>query len=95
VGAVLEPLSEEYDIVVVDSSPVLPVADALQIGQNVDGVLLSVLFHVTRLNNLYAAWQRLQELAIPTLGAVVSGVDGSLYGSSYNYPYPRKPKVQA
>ena len=48
---------QQFDIVVVDSSPVLPVADALLIGQQVDAVVLSALCQVSRLNNLFAAWQ--------------------------------------
>src|SRR5262249_30749049 len=70
----LEPLRAGYDIIIIDSSPVLPVADALLVGQQVDGVLLSVLCQVSRLNNLYAAWQRVEELGIPTLGVVINGV---------------------
>lgn len=94
-GVLFEQLKKEYDIIVIDSSPVLPVADALLIGQQVDGVLLSVLCQISRLNNLYLAWQRIEELGIKTLGTVVSGVQGNLYGSTYNYPYPRKRKVKA
>jgi hypothetical protein len=58
-------------------------------------VLLSVLCRVTRLNNLYAASQRIEELNIPLLGAVVSGVEASLYGASRRYPYPRRAPVKA
>jgi capsular exopolysaccharide synthesis family protein len=95
VQRLLGPLHAEYDIIVIDSSPVLPVADALLVAQQVDGVLLSVLCQVSRLNNLYAAWQRVEELGIPTLGVVINGVQGSLYGAIYKYPYPRKAPAQA
>jgi Mrp family chromosome partitioning ATPase len=87
-------LQEEFDFILVDSPPILPVADALQIGQQVDGVLLSVLCHVSRLNTLYAASQRLEELNIRTLGVVINGVQGQLYGAKYTYPYPHKPKAK-
>src|SRR5262249_39806622 len=36
-------LGQQYDLVLIDSSPVLPVADALLLGQQVDGVLFSAL----------------------------------------------------
>jgi capsular exopolysaccharide synthesis family protein len=94
VQRLLEPLRREYGIIVIDSSPVLPVADALLVGQQVDGVLLSVLCQVSRLHNLYAAWQRVEELGIATLGVVINGVQGSLYGAIYKYPYPRKAPAQ-
>ena len=86
---------QEFDIILVDSPPVLPVADALQIGQHVDGVLLSVLCHVSRLNNVYEVSRRLEELNIRTLGVVVNGVQGQLYGAKYKYPHPSKPQAQA
>jgi capsular exopolysaccharide synthesis family protein len=95
VQRLFEQLRREYDIIVIDSSPVLPVADALLVGQQVDGVLLSVLCQVSQLHNLYAAYQRIEELGIPTLGVVMNGVRGSLYGAIYKYPYPRKAPVQA
>lgn len=89
-------LRDDFDIIVVDSSPVLPVADALLLGQQVDAVILSVLCEVSRLNNLYAAWMRVQDHGGQPLGVVINGVWGSTYGSTYHYPYPRKPaKVKA
>jgi succinoglycan biosynthesis transport protein ExoP len=93
-AALFEQLRQQFDIIVIDSSPVLPVADALLIGQQVDGVVLSVLCEVSRLNNLYAAWQRVQEHGGQPLGVVINGVSAGAYGSAYYYPYPRK-KVKA
>jgi capsular exopolysaccharide synthesis family protein len=87
--ALFEMLGQEFDIILVDVPPILPVADALMIGQQVDGILLSALCRVTRLNNLYAASQRIEELNIRTLGVVISGVDGRPYGA-LQYPYSRK-----
>jgi capsular exopolysaccharide synthesis family protein len=88
-------LSEQFDIILVDAPPVLPVADALSLGQQVDGVLLSVLCRVSRLNNLYAASQRIDELHIRTLGVVINGVEAELYGAKSSYPYPRKQSGKA
>jgi Mrp family chromosome partitioning ATPase len=36
-------LRGQFDFVIVDSCPVLPVADALLIGQHVDGVVFSIM----------------------------------------------------
>ncbi len=79
-------LKEQYDYVIVDSSPVLAVADALMIGRHVDGVLLSILRDVSRVPTVYAAYQRLHMLGIRTLGAVVNGARSERYGSWYNAP---------
>ena len=77
-------LKEQFDYVIVDSSPVLAVADALMIGRHVDGVLLSILRDVSRVPTVYAAYQRLSMLGIRTLGAVVNGARTERYGSWYN-----------
>jgi capsular exopolysaccharide synthesis family protein len=82
---ICEPLRQEFDFIVVDSAPVLPVADSLLIGQMVDGVIFSVLHDVSRLPKVYAAHQRLEMLGIHILGAVVSGAKVDDYGSDYEY----------
>jgi capsular exopolysaccharide synthesis family protein len=76
-------LRERFDFVIVDSSPVLPVADSLLVAQHVDGVIFSILHEVSRLPHVYAAYQRLDMLGIRLLGAAVSGTHESLayYGS--------------
>jgi len=66
-------LKTQYDFVVVDSCPVLPVADALLLGQHVDAVIFSILRDVSRVPTVHAAQQKLNNLGIRTLGAVVIG----------------------
>src|SRR5262249_44329787 len=92
--AIFDQLRKEYDFILVDSSPVLPVADALIIGQIVDAVIFSVLCEVSRLPSVYTATQRMAALGIRTLGAVVNGVQGELYASSYPYAAPPQGKVE-
>jgi capsular exopolysaccharide synthesis family protein len=86
VGGLFEQLREEYEFVIVDSCPVLPVSDTLMLGQHVDTVLFSVFRGSSRLPNLYAAWQRLAALEIPVLGAVVAGGGNALGGLDIQYP---------
>src|SRR5262249_26886645 len=85
VRRMFDELRGQYDFIVVDSSPVLPVADALLLGQHVDAVLFSVLRDVSRLPSLQAASQKLQHLGVRTLGAVVIGTSTDLGGKSYQY----------
>jgi capsular exopolysaccharide synthesis family protein len=87
-GNFFEQLREEYEFVIVDSCPVLPVTDTLLLGQHVDTVLFSVLRGTSRLPTLYAAWQRLAALEIPVLGAVVAGGNSVLGGLDIQYPRP-------
>jgi capsular exopolysaccharide synthesis family protein len=94
-AALFAQLSKDHDIIIIDSSPILPVADTLLLAQQVDGVLFSSLCGVSRLTDLYAAWQRIEELGIAPLGVVIGGVQGGMYGSTSAYPYPRKARMQA
>ncbi len=88
--ALMARLREEYDYVVVDSAPVLPVVDSLLIGQHVDGVVLSVLRGVSHVPMVQAAYARLAELNIRVLGAVLNGADvRSVYGPWYGRAYSR------
>jgi succinoglycan biosynthesis transport protein ExoP len=81
-------LREQFDFVIVDSCPVLPVADSLLLGQQSDAVVLSLLRDVSRMPKVYAAYQRLAMLGIRMLGAVVSGTREASYGSDYRYVTP-------
>jgi capsular exopolysaccharide synthesis family protein len=83
----LERLRPHYDFIIIDSCPVVSVPDALLIGRCVDGVLLSVRPHQSRMPTVHAASQRLLSLNIPVIGAVVNGEAISSYNYSYSYPY--------
>lgn len=83
VQTIFDEFRQEYDCVIVDSCPVLPVADALLIGQHVDAVLFSILRDESRLPRVYTAWQRMTMLGIRMLGAVVHGAKGDVYVAAY------------
>lgn len=85
VKSLFEQLKTQYDFIIVDSCPVLPVADALLLGQHVDGVIFSILRDVSRVPNVHAAKQRLQNLGIRTLGAVVIGTPTATGSLAYKY----------
>jgi succinoglycan biosynthesis transport protein ExoP len=81
VKKVLDQLKGEFEFIIIDVCPVLPVADALLIGQNADAVVLSVLRNFSRLPAIYEAQRRLASLDIPMLGAVVLGESTDSYGA--------------
>jgi len=85
VSAVFDQLREEFDFIVIDSPPVLPVPDALLLAQQADAVIFSVLRDVSRFPTVYSAYQRLTNLGARILGAVVSGSRDEVYSSYYNY----------
>lgn len=75
----------QFDYIIVDSAPVLAVADSLQICQHVDAVLFSVLRDVSRLPRIYAAYEQLSRLGVRMLGVVVAGTQVEDHGYSYSY----------
>src|SRR5207248_2110220 len=85
IADVLRSFSDAYEFVVIDSAPVLPIADAQLIGQHVDGVVFSVMRDVSRLPSVYAACERLALLRVRILGAVVNGIQDDAYQSLYQY----------
>jgi capsular exopolysaccharide synthesis family protein len=68
-------LLEQFDFIVVDSAPVLPVADTLLLGQHVDAALFSILRDVSQVPKIHAARERMMALGVPFLGAVLSGTN--------------------
>jgi capsular exopolysaccharide synthesis family protein len=83
IGPLFGQLKEQFEFVIVDSSPILPVADASLIAQQADAVLFSILSDVSRKTKVFAALQRLQRLGVRILGAVVTGSYSGLYGNQY------------
>jgi succinoglycan biosynthesis transport protein ExoP len=73
----------EYDYVIIDSAPILPVADTLLMARPVDGVLLSVMRHVSELPAVKDALAQLALLGTRVLGVVLSR------GSTRTYYRPR------
>ena len=81
----IEVLRQRFDFVVVDTAPVLPVADTLLIGQHVDGTIFSILSDVSRIPKVHAAHERLKLVGIRNLGTVMTGVHNDVYASAYYY----------
>jgi capsular exopolysaccharide synthesis family protein len=79
-----ERLRSEFDFVVVDGSPILPVVDTRLIAQHVDAVVLSVLRDVSCTPQLRAACQLLELFSVPILGVVVTGSRGDVYHTRYD-----------
>ncbi len=96
-GPLFAQLKERYDFVIVDSSPLLPVADGLIIAQHADAVLFSIFRDVSRKTKVAAASERLQCLGVRILGAVVTGAHGGRYGNYYGpeSSYRLLPEVEA
>jgi capsular exopolysaccharide synthesis family protein len=71
-GELLEKLKEQYDMVLIDTPPMLQIADARLIGRHADAVVLVARAQKTTRDAIIAAYQRLAEDRIRVLGTVLN-----------------------
>ena len=84
----IERLESEFDLVVVDSSPVMGLADAPIIAQYVQSVVFVVEAHETQKEIVLQSLKRLKDVQSPILGAVLNKYDltsGDFDYSNYSY----------
>ena len=86
-GKLLAQARESFDMIIVDSPPVLPVPDALMIGRWTDGAVLAVRSDTSKFPLIKRATRRLAHVGVPLIGVVVNGVRSteSSYGGYYTY----------
>jgi capsular exopolysaccharide synthesis family protein len=76
-----------YDIVIIDSSPLLVVTDPSIIAVTIDGLLLVVRAAVTRRHDAERCQDLLKALQTPVLGLVINGINPGQRGYGYGYGY--------
>jgi capsular exopolysaccharide synthesis family protein len=89
----LSRLSATFDIVIIDTPPVLPVTDATVLAQYVDGVVVVVGAHSTRRQDLERSLAALELVDTTLLGVVLNqlpakGADSYSYSYSYEAREP-------
>jgi capsular exopolysaccharide synthesis family protein len=82
----LEVMAQHMDMVLIDSPPILPVADAVVLAQLVDGVLLVLDAGETRRDVAQRAVESLRQVDANLIGVVLNRVP-SRRGSGYYYYY--------
>lgn len=70
-STIWEYIRDEYDVVIIDTPPVLDVTDAVVLAEKSDGVMLVVKNEVTSPKDLIEAKKRLTQVGIPLLGSIV------------------------
>jgi capsular exopolysaccharide synthesis family protein len=76
---------EQFDFVIVDTSPILPVADARFVSQLADAVVLSVFRDVSEAPKIQAACDILAAFGAQSVEAVVTGSEDYTYGNHMGY----------
>jgi capsular exopolysaccharide synthesis family protein len=88
-AAFLAEVRRSYDLVIIDSSPLLAVTDPAIIGAMVDGVVLVVRPSALKRQDAVRVREHLNTLGTPILGAVINmvGREHTSYGYGYGYGY--------
>jgi capsular exopolysaccharide synthesis family protein len=86
----LATLREDYDTVIIDAPPVLPVTDAAILAKLTDGAIVVAAANRSSRNHLRAALTALEQVRANVLGMVVTmlprrGADAGGYGYGYSY----------
>lgn len=91
-GAILPQWSQGYDLVLIDSPPLLSLADSLVLGRHTDGVLIVTEEGKTSLQTVRQLLRRARQGGLPLLGFVLNKVTVSSRNSqNYGYSYaPRR-----
>lgn len=76
-------LKEDFEFIIIDSAPLLPVSDTLLLAQDVDSVIMAIQRDISRLGNISAAKQRLEMIGVPPSGAILIGLDE--FADKYGY----------
>jgi len=86
-------LRHRYEMIIIDSPPVLPIPDALILGRWTDGALLATRFEVSRSPQVERARRQLDQAGITVLGTVLNGMKSSdSYYGRYTYSRQRPPQ---
>ncbi len=81
-------LAESADMVILDSSPVLPVTDAVALAARVDGVLLVAAAGISTAKAMARSLELLGRVDAPVVGTVLNrDPDAASYGYGYRYGY--------
>lgn len=83
----LEKHRAKYDVIVIDSSPILGIADAPLLSRFVDAVLVVIEANDASVGSTRAAIRRLHDAKANVVGAVLTKFKSLQAGEDYNYQY--------
>lgn len=78
---------KQYEFIVIDVPPILPVSEGLVIAKAADGAIFCALRDVSTATNVHRACDKLRSAGVHIVGAVFNGVPAREYGASGYYYY--------
>ena len=85
-GQLIARLREEFDMIILDTPPVVAVTDALLLGRCADATILVARADVTRIDALLRAMDSVERSGANLLGVVLNNFNvANVYGSYYKY----------
>lgn len=87
ISSLLAELGKSYDVIFVDSAPILALADALVVSNNCEATIYVIEAGRNSPNAVLRAIGRLQENSAKIVGAILSRFDAGRMGYGYDYAY--------
>ena len=85
-GLLISQFRRDYDLIIIDSPPILPVPDALILGRWVDGAVLAARYDKSRFPQVDRARRQLDNAGIAIMGTVINGMrNADSYYGRYSY----------
>jgi capsular exopolysaccharide synthesis family protein len=88
-GDLIDRLRGEYDLLLVDTPPILPFADTLAAAPACDGAILLARYGRTRVDQVRRAVTAMDTVGIPVLGSILSMTPAGRRDPDYGYGYRR------
>ncbi len=88
-ASLIHELRLRYNKVIIDSPPLAPVSDALNLLPLVDGVLYVIRFNMVKRKTAALNIRRLRESNVPIYGAVLNNINTRVAGYYYSHYYDR------
>jgi Mrp family chromosome partitioning ATPase len=87
----IQDLRGKYDRIIIDTPPILGLADSLMIAPSVDGVLLVIRADKTTQRDILTGIEQISSTGTPMFGFLLNGVDLSRVENYYYYSsyYPK------
>ncbi|MBA2778683.1 polysaccharide biosynthesis tyrosine autokinase [Billgrantia kenyensis] len=85
-SSLIDELSAKYDLVIIDTPPILAVTDATIVGKVVGTSLMITRFQVTTQKEVEAALRKLETAGVRVRGAILNGIERRL-AKQYGYQY--------